>query len=340
MSGEMKKIGTHDGNFHCDEALACFLLKNHVEEYKDAEIIRTRKDEILDKCDIVVDVGGVFDPAKKRYDHHQKSFQESLSSLRPEFGSKYKIRLSSAGLIYVFYGEEILRDLLKKNGHVLKPDSLKMIYKMVYEKFIEEIDAIDNGWPMFPGESQYTINTHLSSRVGNFNQNWKPKKDENYNSFNSFCKAMELVGAEFTDKVLYYFESWLPARTIVEAALEDRFNVHPSGSIIILGQFCPWKQHLSLLEVEQGIEGSIKFVVSTDKEDDHRCMAVPVNPESFICRKFLHKDWRGIRDSELAGISGIPEAKFVHQTGFIGGAATQEAALQMAIQSLAGEYTD
>ena len=31
----MKTIGTHSGNFHCDEALACYMLKL-LPEYKDA----------------------------------------------------------------------------------------------------------------------------------------------------------------------------------------------------------------------------------------------------------------------------------------------------------------
>ena len=35
----MAKIGTHNGTFHCDEALACFLLRK-LPEYKDAEIVR------------------------------------------------------------------------------------------------------------------------------------------------------------------------------------------------------------------------------------------------------------------------------------------------------------
>jgi len=33
------KIGTHDGPFHSDDALACFMLKQ-LPEYKDAQIIR------------------------------------------------------------------------------------------------------------------------------------------------------------------------------------------------------------------------------------------------------------------------------------------------------------
>ena len=84
-------IGTHSGTFHCDEVLACFLLSKH-QEFSKHKILRTRDESLLAKCDIVVDVGSVFDPATKRYDHHQKTFNETFSSLRPEFGDKYKIR--------------------------------------------------------------------------------------------------------------------------------------------------------------------------------------------------------------------------------------------------------
>ena len=34
-----KRIGTHNGNFHCDEVVACFLLKQ-LPRFKDCQIIR------------------------------------------------------------------------------------------------------------------------------------------------------------------------------------------------------------------------------------------------------------------------------------------------------------
>jgi uncharacterized UPF0160 family protein len=52
-----KTIGTHSGSFHCDEALACYLLKL-TDTYKDADIIRSRDPKVLDTLDIIVDVGG------------------------------------------------------------------------------------------------------------------------------------------------------------------------------------------------------------------------------------------------------------------------------------------
>lgn len=46
-------IGTHNGSFHCDEALACYLLQK-LPRYADAKIVRTRDAETLAGCDIVV----------------------------------------------------------------------------------------------------------------------------------------------------------------------------------------------------------------------------------------------------------------------------------------------
>lgn len=60
-----------------------------------AELIRTRDPTTLDTCDIVVDVGAVYDENLKRFDHHQRGFEEV-------FGHGFQTKLSSAGLIYKF----------------------------------------------------------------------------------------------------------------------------------------------------------------------------------------------------------------------------------------------
>ena len=74
-------IGTHNGQFHCDEALACYMLKL-LPEFKHCKIVRTRDPSVLATCDVVVDVGAVYDPAKMRFDHHQKEFKVSSSFLQ------------------------------------------------------------------------------------------------------------------------------------------------------------------------------------------------------------------------------------------------------------------
>lgn len=54
-------------------------------------------------------------------------------------------------------------------------------------------------------------------------------------------QAVELTGTEFKAHVNGLLSSWLPAREVVERALDARESVHPSGKIIKLEQFCPWK---------------------------------------------------------------------------------------------------
>lgn len=54
-------IGTHSGSFHCDEALGCFLLKQTA-KFADCDVVRTRDPEVLKTLDVVIDVGGVYEP--------------------------------------------------------------------------------------------------------------------------------------------------------------------------------------------------------------------------------------------------------------------------------------
>ena len=48
----------------------------------------------------------------------------------------------------------------------------------------------------------------------------------------------------------------------------------------------------------------------------------------------LKEQWRGLRDTELREVSGFDDAVFVHATGFIGGAKTQQSAVRMAELSI------
>ncbi len=46
--------------------------------FNDFCVYRTRDEELLKACDIVVDVGGVYDPDAFRFDHHQKYKEENI----------------------------------------------------------------------------------------------------------------------------------------------------------------------------------------------------------------------------------------------------------------------
>ena len=72
------RIGTHSGSFHADDVLAIALVRAFADPA--ATVTRTRDLEVLAACDLVADVGGEFEPARRRFDHHQQSYEGPLSS--------------------------------------------------------------------------------------------------------------------------------------------------------------------------------------------------------------------------------------------------------------------
>lgn len=115
--------------------------------------------------------------------------------------SIFGYRLSSAGLVYAHFGLEILSEVLKKNSIAVNSSSISSLYNFIYEGFVEELDAIDNGIPMYSeGKAKYKINTHLSARIHRLNPEWNSPEPESMDGL--FQKAMETVGSEFTERVL------------------------------------------------------------------------------------------------------------------------------------------
>ncbi|XP_042361911.1 UPF0160 protein MYG1, mitochondrial [Plectropomus leopardus] len=322
----VKKIGTHNGSFHCDEVLACFFLRQ-LPEYKVGSSIRTRDPTQLAECDIVVDVGGEFDPKRHRYDHHQRTFAENFHSLCPE--KPWVTKLSSAGLVYLHFGRQLLAQLTQlKEGD----KQLEVLFDKMYENFVEEVDAVDNGISQCDGEARYSVSTTLSARVGHLNPRWNSKSQDTEEGFR---KAMKMVGEEFLDRLEYYQSSWLPARAVVEEAVNGRHQVDPSGEVVLFSQGgCPWKEHLFTLEKELKVETPIKFVLYADQNGQWRVQCVPAGLNTFQNRLSLLEEWRGVRDEALSELSGIEGCVFVHASGFIGGNKSKEGALEMARRTL------
>jgi uncharacterized UPF0160 family protein len=90
----------------------------------------------------------------------------------------WTIKLSSAGLVYVHFGREVINEILKKYS-AYDEKLAEVLVDRMYEQFVREIDAIDNGVEIAEKRA-YDITTNLSSRVGHFNPAWNdPKPDEN-----------------------------------------------------------------------------------------------------------------------------------------------------------------
>ena len=67
---------------------------------------------------------------------------KSLANMR------WETKLSSAGLVYLHMGKEVISEIT----HLAQDDIVvSRLYEKLYEKFIEEIDAVDNGIDQYEG---------------------------------------------------------------------------------------------------------------------------------------------------------------------------------------------
>lgn len=342
---ENMRIGTHNGHFHADEALAVYMLRL-LPKYATAELTRTRDPALLDTCNIVVDVGGEYDDSKSRYDHHQRTFNTTFPN--------HETKLSSAGLVYMHFGKAIIAQHTKLP--VDHPD-VELLYQKLYDDFVEAIDANDNGISKFDSNKLERAGISqrfkdggitLASMVNDINHEdpldlnapprnteSEPQAEEDYR----FGMASNLMGTAFVRKLHGAATAWLPARTTVKEAFERRSANHPSGQLMVLPKAgIPWKEHLYNIEEEAGlpVDKQVLFVLYAEKEEPGskwRIQAVSKSLSSFENRKSLPESWRGVRDAELDTLLGDQVedgAIFVHASGFIGGHKTEAGARAMA----------
>ena len=217
--------------------MACGLLRL-LPRFSSIPVVRTRNEDILKQCSIVVDVGAKYDINSLRFDHHQKEFNTKFDDSRAT-------KLSSAGLVYKHFGQEIIQQLAEQNQRKLDNNTIQKLYVKIYDEFIEHIDGIDNGVENRTGKMRYRVTTNLSSRVGRLNPPWNDalfrdlslKRDRESYVSNRFLKAIALTTHEFVECVENILNVWLPAREIVFRAFERRKVVHESGQIINLERF-------------------------------------------------------------------------------------------------------
>lgn len=107
-------VVTHSGPFHADDVLAVALLRRWIDPA--ATVTRTRDPARIARADVVVDVGGVYDPATRRFDHHQATYTGPRSA---------------AGLVL---------EWLHAEGHL--PDAL---FQVLDDRLVRYVDAVDNG---------------------------------------------------------------------------------------------------------------------------------------------------------------------------------------------------
>lgn len=308
---EKKIIGTHSGTFHSDEVLSTYLLK-YYPETKNSVVIRTRNNEILKQCDVVVDVGGIIDPKSYRFDHHMKEFTEVFEEKDEDLN---KIKLSSAGLVWKYLGKEIINNLLKSlNLLEQNKTHIDEIYKYIYIDFIMGVDGMDNGVTQYNKDikPKYKLSGNFVDRISRLNPEWNA---ENVDVNERFKKGWDVAEEEFLFQIKKYANSYFLAYDIVENSIKEALK--QNRVYIILDKVCPWKKCLYEIEKKLGIENKLLYCVHPGSNNRWCSTAINLNDHCMELRKPFPKEWRAKREDELKKITGINDAEFVHVSGFI-----------------------
>jgi uncharacterized UPF0160 family protein len=310
--------------------------------YASSPLVRTRDPAVLETCHTVVDVGGEYDVSRNRFDHHQRGFNEIFPGRHT--------KLSAAGLVYLTFGKDIISVVtgVKKDS-----SDAEILHKQLYVKLIEAFDGNDNGVDLYDSTGLESAGLKPKYDVTGFSmaavvkRQFQRKGDEKglepaqiqKLEDERFEKASQFVGEQFISELTDLHSSWLPARGVVREAFASRYQVHPSGQILVIphkDEGVPWSDHLYSAEEEEG-KAKVLYVLFPENgtaDSKWRIRSVSVASGSFKNRKDMPDAWKGLRDEQLSQVSGIPGCVFVHASGFIGGNQTYDGVLNMAIKAI------
>lgn len=308
-------IATHGGKFHADDAWAVAVLKIL---FPDAGLVRTRDAAIIESADFAIDVGGIWDPASGRFDHHQKGFDGARTS-----GVPY----ASAGLVWKEYGARCVAALAAAHaGHVLPLETAQQIAWAIDGDVVQYLDLSDVGAAKSaPG------GYGLSAIVSGYNLNWMDEQRLGYGAAAEayrtaqFERAMAVLTDIMVNAVKYRVGALLALEQVrASELLED-------GRVLFLKNGAlPWST-----VVRKEMPG-VLFVISHNlAEQRHMIHTVPTSTENFDARADLPLAWAGLRDAELAAVTGVPDAGFCHNGRFIAAAKSYEGIRTMARLALA-----
>lgn len=319
---EHKTIATHSGSFHADDVFGVGVLMG---VFPDHRLVRTRKAELLAQADFAVDVGGEWDATRGRFDHHQRGFDGCRPPAWVQGKEQGPVAYASAGLVWSAYGALYVERVARTLGFALDAEHAADVARSIDGSLVQYIDMVDTGQAeVSPGVFG------LSALLSNLNTHWLEEQglgaaEKADLQLERFLEAVAITRT-FLDRAILKKISQIRSRDIVRTAprlLDGRVLHLREGGM-------PWTR----IVVDEMPE--ILFVIYPDSDGDQfQIKTVPVEAESFVSRKDLPRSWSGLRDAELAAVTGVPDSVFCHTNLFIGGARSLEGAIRLAELALA-----
>ncbi len=212
------------------------------------------------------------------------------------------IPYAAFGLVWKTYGEKVCGS--------------KEIADRIDESLVQSIDAHDNGI------NTYTIIGEvgpylIESVFGAFRPTWKEGDDYD-------APFMELVdfAKRFLERKIKRKQDALEASSFIEKAYQSASDKR----LIVLDDDYPWNEEIMKHEEP--------LYVIWPNLGVWRLGCVRKEEESFVNRKSLPEAWAGLRDEELAKVSGVSDATFCHNGRFLAVAKSKEGAIKLAEKAL------
>lgn len=290
---EKRILVTHNGSFHADEVFATAAIKMMLGPDFELEVIRSREPEDWAKGDYVVDVGGVYDSSKQRFDHHQEGGAG---------GRADGIDYSSLGLVWKEYGEILCGN--------------KEAADIIDKYFVRAIDANDNGIqisvPNFPDLEVYSINSVIAE--------FHPGIGEHGVTYNeAFMKALDF-SSFLLERIIIHARGQVEGRKIIR----EMVSKQKGQQVVEIDHNYPWEEVL-VTEFPD-----VLYVIYHDADEKWRLKAVRQSLGLFACRKPLPEAWGGKTDKDLQDVTGVEDALFCHRKLFTCGAGSKEGVLELA----------
>jgi uncharacterized UPF0160 family protein len=291
-----KTIVTHGANFHADDlfgTVAALMYVNKTKPQEKWKVVRSLDPKVWAAADVLLDIGFEYDPKRNRFDHHQKG-----GAGERESGAPY----AAFGLVWKKFGKTIAGS--------------QELADYVDRKLIAGMDAFDNGVDTYTSINKearpYLLVHYLKAEAGA--EGNKPKDKQDYDKV---FKDLMPLAKRIIEITVEKGKRSIQAKKIIGKAYAEAQDKR----IVITEKFAPrdFNDYPDVL-----------FYIYTNPRGNWAVETVPLNEDTTETRVSLPKKWRGLRDEELAKVTGISDAVFCHASGFLGGAKSKESAIRMA----------
>lgn len=307
-------LATHGSNFHADDLCATAVLKTYFKYFHPKiklKIIRTLDKAKLAAADIVYDIGGVYDPKKGRFDHHQKGGSGTHTN---------GIQYAALGLVWKEYGVHICAEhTLRITGKKATKKQAEAQAVIVEQRFITHLDGMDTGTITYKELYEDVVIPTLDNyfemcKVGISSQGKSiPETNKLYDKmFFKLVPTVEDWLQNILTYVIYKEQDNRLAIRMYEKAIDKR--------IIVCDRF----YYFNFAKFPEPL-----VLVYPDPRGTWGCKYVRKTEFSMDGRFYFPKEWRGLENEELEKVTGIKGSQFCHNSGFLIVGKTKEIVLEL-----------